>query len=357
MKRVHQYHKVLEKDLTESKQLEQDAKAATKDQLDDLTEKLSEFILKFEDSIFKYDEACVTFAGSYSTLSKDLENMLDLHLDQSITFTRRLSKMKSLYAKFDKQRAAPIGTDTQSTPSLSTNQLAAQIEKLLQVHGDTQKQTQQLLHHYSSQSNARETRGDRSDSSHVRLPKISLPKFNGNIMKYQEFMDLFTSTIHKSKGLSPVEKFSYLKDCLTDEALEAISGYHTTDANYQVVLELLEERFGDRQKALNAHYVALMHLPAATNKTSSLRSLVDQLEEHFRSLEACGEDVEQHMFIVMIQNKLPQHTTLQLEIAKTAAGEQWSTGSLRKALKEYTKAKEAAEPQSAPTAEKENPSS
>ena len=355
MKRVHQYHKVLEKDLTESKQLEQDAKAVTKDQLDDLTEKLSEFILKFEDSIFKYDEACVTFAGSYSTLSKDLENMLDLHLDQSITFTRRLSKMKSLYAKFDKQRAAPIGTDTQSTPSLSTNQLAAQIEKLLQVHGDTQKQTQQLLHHYSSQSNARETRGDRSDSSHVRLPKISLPKFNGNIMKYQEFMDLFTSTIHKSKGLSPVEKFSYLKDCLTDEALEAISGYHTTDANYQVVLELLKERFGDRQKALNAHYVALMNLPAATNKTSSLRSLVDQLEEHFRSLEACGEDVEQHMFIVMIQNKLPQHTTLQLEIAKTAAGEQWSTGSLRKALKEYTKAKEAAEPQSAPTAEKENP--
>ena len=106
--------------------------------------------------------------------------------------------------------------------------------------------------------------------------------FDGSVLKYREFCDMFNNTVHSCTSLSDVEKLTYLKECLVGEALDAVSGYQVTSVNYPVVRKLLEERFGDTQKALNAHYVALMNAPVATNKTSSLRSLYDYLEEHLR---------------------------------------------------------------------------
>ena len=49
-----------------------------------------------------------------------------------------------------------------------------------------------------------------SQSFH-KLPKISLPKFDGNIIKWQSFWDSFESAVHNNETLSNVQKFNYLK--------------------------------------------------------------------------------------------------------------------------------------------------
>ena len=45
----------------------------------------------------------------------------------------------------------------------------------------------------------------------VKLPKISLPQFRGNLMKWTAFWDSFTSAVHTNDQLSEIDKFNYLR--------------------------------------------------------------------------------------------------------------------------------------------------
>ena len=124
----------------------------------------------------------------------------------------------------------------------------------------------------------------------VKLPQTQLPKFNGSIQEFQGFWDVFNATVHDNTGLSPVQKLTYLMDCLTGPAIDVIKGLRTCDGTYEVARTLLEDRFGSKQAAVEAHYTALMDIPVCTSKTESLRACVDKLEIHLRSLEAQGRE-------------------------------------------------------------------
>ena len=43
----------------------------------------------------------------------------------------------------------------------------------------------------------------------IKLPKLELQKFDGNILKWQEFWDSFEASIHRNPNLQPVDKFNY----------------------------------------------------------------------------------------------------------------------------------------------------
>ena len=59
-----------------------------------------------------------------------------------------------------------------------------------------------------------------------KLPKLSLPKFTGDVKKWHAFWDLFESLIHKNEEMSPIDKFNYLNTLLEDEAAELFRAYH-----------------------------------------------------------------------------------------------------------------------------------
>ena len=45
----------------------------------------------------------------------------------------------------------------------------------------------------------------------IKLSKLELQKFNGSILKWQEFWDSSDASIHKNPNLQPVDKFNYLR--------------------------------------------------------------------------------------------------------------------------------------------------
>ena len=92
-----------------------------------------------------------------------------------------------------------------------------------------------------SDSTPRETR----EASRVKLPRLTIPTFNGNIAQWRPFWDQFESTIHDNGQLRDVDKFKYLISYLEGEAKEAIAGIAVTSANYCRALNRLQERFGD----------------------------------------------------------------------------------------------------------------
>ena len=56
------------------------------------------------------------------------------------------------------------------------------------------------------------------------LPKISLPRCNGNSTKFFSFWESFESIVVDNNDLTPVDRFNYLKASLEGTAAKALEG-------------------------------------------------------------------------------------------------------------------------------------
>ena len=81
----------------------------------------------------------------------------------------------------------------------------------------------------------------RTKGMKLKLPKLHLPKFTGDITKFQTFWDSFESAIHVNTDLSSIDKFNYLKALVERPAASTILGLMLTEANYSAAVELLKE--------------------------------------------------------------------------------------------------------------------
>ena len=89
----------------------------------------------------------------------------------------------------------------------------------------------------------------------------------------------------------------------------------------------------------------MINLYPASNTTSSLRNLLDQLEKHLPSLEVLKQNVNQDVFVAMIRAILPEDVLLQLEMLK-GAKKKWTVYALCYKLLEYSTAREHSEKKS-----------
>ena len=77
--------------------------------------------------------------------------------------------------------------------------------------------------HSSSISN-----GHNQNDVKVRLPKLTVKKFNGDVANWPSFWDQYDSAIHQKQNISNIDKFTYLKSYLCDSANSVISGLTLT---------------------------------------------------------------------------------------------------------------------------------
>ena len=75
------------------------------------------------------------------------------------------------------------------------------------------------------------------------MPKLIIPKFNGEATKFRSFWDSFDSAIHKNNTLSAVDRFNYLHALLEGPAAKSIQGLALSDANYAAAIAILKDRF------------------------------------------------------------------------------------------------------------------
>ena len=92
-----------------------------------------------------------------------------------------------------------------------------------------------------------------STISNHRLPKISLPTFNGSILDWHTFWDSYESAVHFNPTLTNVEKFNYLKSQLQGEALYTIPGFSPTNGNYMEAIIVVKERYRQLHKIADAY--------------------------------------------------------------------------------------------------------
>ena len=114
----------------------------------------------------------------------------------------------------------------------------------------------------------------------AKLPKLELPKFNGDPFKWHEFWDVYSATVHDREDLSDAEKLQYLKGQLTGEAAKTIGGFRMTGANYETITELLHNTYGDRETIIDAHMLELVQLAKPQFSTGDITRFRTDLESH-----------------------------------------------------------------------------
>ena len=107
----------------------------------------------------------------------------------------------------------------------------------------TQVQEQVAQLQYLKSGNVASIWSQSSVQGSLKPPKLEIATFNGDVLRWQEFWDTFEAAIHNT-DYSPVDKLNYLKSRLTGEALDAFSGYQLSNSNYNVVIDVLKNRFG-----------------------------------------------------------------------------------------------------------------
>ncbi|XP_074657161.1 uncharacterized protein LOC141910324 [Tubulanus polymorphus] len=174
-----------------------------------------------------------------------------------------------------------------------------------------------------------------SDIQKSTLPKLQLPKFDGNILNWQTFWGLFDAAVHSSSSFSDVEKFAYLK-CQLLEAKGCIDGLPLTEENYRTAIKLLKQRFGQSQKIEQGYLRALLEISPPSNDHVSLRHFYDQTESYIRHLESVGRSPSSYgsLLVPIMLEKLPLNFRRTIARSCNKLHSDWSLDELRCAILE-----------------------
>ena len=193
----------------------------------------------------------------------------------------------------------------------------------------------------------------------VKLPKLSIKKFSGDLTRWVTFWDSFDSSIHANPTLSSVDKFNYLNSLVDSTAAEAIAGLAITSANYDEAIATLRKRFGNPQLIVNRHMEALLAVAAVPSHLNikCLRKLHDTVEAHVRGLRALGVPAESYggLLTSVLVNKLPPE--IRLIVSRETTAGRWDLDVVMKILEREVDARERASSTGASTAPPEDAAS
>ena len=116
-------------------------------------------------------------------------------------------------------------------------------------------------------------RTEGTSRSTVKLPKLTIQPFKGDLTTWITFWDSLQGC--KNSSLSDIDKFNYLCSL---PALDAVSGLTLTAANYKEAISVL----GNQQQIVLKHMDLLSNVEPVTSSYNlkGLRQLYDTAESH-----------------------------------------------------------------------------
>ena len=141
-------------------------------------------------------------------------------------------------------------------------------------------------------------------------------------------------------------RLQYLKSAVKGEASKMLTSITVTDDNFNVAMEISQNRYDNKRLILRAHIHGIVsYRPVSNEDTRELRKLVDTMEEHRLSLRNMGQPVERQdpFFVYLIAEKLPSEARKFWELSSKGK-ELKSYRELRTFLEERVQALESAAP-------------
>lgn len=134
--------------------------------------------------------------------------------------------------------------------------------------------------------------------------RLKLPHFDGDIVKWPEFLDSFQSFIGRL-NMEPTMKLTLLRSCLSGEALQMISGLQQINRNYEIAVLILKEEY-EKPHLVTQTLMTQLHLlkPCGPDKRN-LRAVYTKLNAIIQQLCPNGELESPDLLVNQIMTKLP----------------------------------------------------
>lgn len=234
-------------------------------------------------------------------LSQDKTTPLDL---QTATDSLDLSK-KAQQQLMDNQRVLSTYAPTKDVLQEYSDEYPTELTRAIRCcsgfRGIVMKLTPACTSSPSSASS--------SNQPDIRLPRLEIPQFSGNLEEWISFRDIFENAIHKNSSISKAQKLTYLRSYLTGEAAGHIATLVISDANYDVAWTTLTNRYQNERVLLFSLLNRIINQPVHQFPSAAdIRKLIDTTQGAIRSLEFLQVPV-QHWDVILVYimfNKLDQ---------------------------------------------------
>ena len=182
--------------------------------------------------------------------------------------------------------------------------LSEQLARLNQVFFDVHLKIKRLLQERTNALSAS------SKGSSVRLPKLSVPTFDGNVINWRSFWEQFTISVHDRTELSQSEKLAYLKHAVKDgSAKQVVEGLSGSGDHYKEAIDCLCTRYNRPRLLHQAHVQAIVDAPSLRDGSGQeLRCLHDTANQHLRALRAMDCEPPGRFITSLLELKLDPTT-------------------------------------------------
>ena len=155
----------------------------------------------------------------------------------------------------------------------------------------------------------------------VKLPKLDVPTFDGNIIHWKQFWDQFTIAVHNKTSLSNTERTVYLQHAIKDgSAKNVIEGLSHSGDNYEEAIECLQSCYNRPYLIQRTHVQLIVDAPPLKEGNGKeLRRLHDTIQQHVRALKTLGCDLPASFITSMIKLKLDVDTLFEWQKHSQAA--------------------------------------
>uniref|UniRef100_A0A8R1XYB1 Integrase catalytic domain-containing protein n=1 Tax=Onchocerca volvulus TaxID=6282 RepID=A0A8R1XYB1_ONCVO len=135
----------------------------------------------------------------------------------------------------------------------------------------------------------------------VNLPQLPLPTFSGDPRLWRQFWSGFEAAVH-THPIPVIQKLNYLLSCLRGEALLAVRGFDIAPENYEVIRDILINKYGKSSTIKKSLY---KELESIKRNEKDWKTTIETIERVLRQLEALGENLEHSSIENIIETRLP----------------------------------------------------
>ncbi|KAL0830739.1 hypothetical protein ABMA28_002867 [Loxostege sticticalis] len=163
---------------------------------------------------------------------------------------------------------------------------------------DTYYQIESIYRSLIRSEDAKQTKSV-SSSLNIRLPKITLPSFSGNIKQWPEYFDTFNALIHNSSSLTETEKFHYLVSSLSGDALSVVKAFPLTHEHYTSAYQALCARYKNKRDLAFACWREILNIEFKYKDAKEFRKSLDTFDENLSILKTINLPVQDWDFIIV----------------------------------------------------------
>ena len=142
------------------------------------------------------------------------------------------------------------------------------------------------------------------------LRSLKVEVFQGEVGKFQAFIDSFEASIDSCTDLRAVDNLNLLISYLKGPPLTLVESFRATAENYSAAIQTLKDRYGNQLRYELTLVRGFLDLKAPAHNLKELNHYHTQYESIIRSLGNAGCDVKAHeyFFVLALKCQLNEET-------------------------------------------------